>query len=259
MSSTDVLDPRARSALLRIAGADRLLVALDVDGTIAELAPRPQDASVLDEALDAMRRLARVPRTTVAVLSGRARSQLEDLVPLGDLVVLAGSHGAERAGGPVLTPAQTRIRDRLVALVEDLAATVPGALAEPKPTGAALHVRLAEEQAGTAAILDLRRRAEAMPGVHVRTGKAVLELSAVPSGKGAALKAMRAECGAQSVLFVGDDDTDEEAFAMLGPEDLGVKVGDGTTLAAARVPGPRAVVALLDALVTARGRGAAEG
>jgi trehalose-phosphatase len=252
VSTRDALPPDVLEAVGAISATSHLLVAVDVDGTISEIAPRPQDAFVLPGALDALRDLAREDGTTVAVLSGRARQDLESLVPLGADVVLAGSHGVERATGVALDPEQTTLRAQLVALVEEVAASVPGALVEPKPTGAALHVRLAEEQDGAAALARLRRRVAEIPGAHLRTGKAVLELSAVPTGKGPALVAIRTECGADAVLFVGDDDTDEEAFAALGEQDLGVKVGAGATAAGVRVTDPSAVVALLEAVVRAR-------
>jgi trehalose 6-phosphate phosphatase len=253
---TDVrrLDPVLRAELVRVATAQRLLVAVDVDGTISELAPRPQDATVAEGAIHALRELSRTPRTTVAVLSGRSRHELVPMLPIDGDVVLAGSHGAERSAGLTLSPAQAGLRDRLVALVEAEAAAVPGALAEPKTTGAALHVRLVEEPGATAALQRLRRAAETIPEAHLRTGKAVLELSAVPTGKGAALEAIRAECDAVATVFVGDDDTDEEAFAVLGPADLGVKVGAGDTSAQSRVSDPAAVVVLLEALALERSR-----
>ncbi len=54
------------------------------------------------------------------------------------------------------------------------------------------------------------------------------------------------------MLYVGDDVTDETAFAVLGPDDIGVKVGSGETHAAYRVDGPEDVRELLQLLVAER-------
>ena len=71
----------------------------------------------------------------------------------------------------------------------------------------------------------------------------------VRTGKGAALQRLRDAHGSTGVLYVGDDVTDEDAFAVLRPQDVGVKVGGGETLAGYRVADPAAVRDLLHLLV----------
>ena len=73
----------------------------------------------------------------------------------------------------------------------------------------------------------------------------VLELAVVETSKGTALDVLRKRTGADAVLFAGDDVTDEKAFAVLRPGDLGVKVGPGETAAEYRVDDPEQMVALL--------------
>jgi hypothetical protein len=75
-----------------------------------------------------------------------------------------------------------------------------------------------------------------MPGCHVTRGKEVVEVSVVEAGKGVALDRLREQVAAEGVLYAGDDVTDENAFAVLRPGDIGVKVGDGETLAATGCP-----------------------
>ena len=84
--------------------------------------------------------------------------------------------------------------------------------------------------------------------------KEVVEFGVVPMDKGAALTLLRERLGIDSVLFVGDDVTDEKAFAALDPAagDLSVKVGEGETLATQRVPDQVSVVHLLDLFVANR-------
>jgi trehalose 6-phosphate phosphatase len=78
----------------------------------------------------------------------------------------------------------------------------------------------------------------------------VVEAAVVQTGKGAALQRLRVAYAAAAVLYVGDDVTDEDAFAVLRPGDVGVKVGAGDTLATYRVADPVAVRDLLQLLLT---------
>jgi trehalose 6-phosphate phosphatase len=80
----------------------------------------------------------------------------------------------------------------------------------------------------------------------------VCELLLVPTDKGRALTTVRANVGATAVMFLGDDVTDEDAFATLAGPDVGVKVGDGDTIAPFRVGSPDEVAILLTALRTRR-------
>ena len=73
-----------------------------------------------------------------------------------------------------------------------------------------------------------------------------------PSDKGEALTRLRQHAGASAVVYVGDDVTDEDAFAALESDDLGVKVGQGRSLAAYRVRSPDDVADLLERLADAR-------
>jgi trehalose-phosphatase len=87
--------------------------------------------------------------------------------------------------------------------------------------------------------------------VHLTLGKEVVELSVLDTGKGAALRRMRAATHADVVLYAGDDTTDERAFAVLDDDagDVTVKIGPGDTLARHRVGGPEDVVVILELLL----------
>jgi hypothetical protein len=80
----------------------------------------------------------------------------------------------------------------------------------------------------------------------------MVELSAVPSDKGAALDTLRHQVAATAALFLGDDVTDERAFARLAGPDVGVKVGDGRSTAAHRILDTAAVAKVLAYLVEER-------
>jgi len=77
-------------------------------------------------------------------------------------------------------------------------------------------------------------------------------MAVVQVSKGAAIDTLRGRLGADAVLFVGDDVTDETAFTRLRPGDVGVKVGEGDTAAEYRVGTPEDVTELLETLLTAR-------
>ncbi len=85
-----------------------------------------------------------------------------------------------------------------------------------------------------------------------RTGHNIVEYAFRHEGKDTAVAALRAHTAADAVLFAGDDVTDEDALASLHGEDLGVRVGDGPTAAAARVPDISGFVVVLERLVTLR-------
>src|SRR5690606_24625733 len=70
-----------------------------------------------------------------------------------------------------------------------------------------------------------------------RTGNNVLEFSVRSTNKGDALARLRQHANATAVLFAGDDVTDEDAFAVLGSGDVGIKCGSGPTAATFSVPG----------------------
>ena len=78
-----------------------------------------------------------------------------------------------------------------------------------------------------------------------------MELALTAADKGTALVRLRDELGADAVLYLGDDVTDEDAFTALGREDVTVKVGAGTTAAQHRVADLDSVRALLERLATA--------
>jgi trehalose 6-phosphate phosphatase len=187
---------------------------LDFDGTLVELAEAPDLIHVPASLHDLLARLAERLEGRLAIVSGRSIADLER--HLGALrIAVSGSHGLElrlpdgrRSGGaPPEGLAQARHE------IECFAATIPGLLVEEKPAGIALHYRRvpAEEGRVAAFLADLAERT----GLIVQSGKMVAELRPHGTDKGDALRRLMAEpvfAGARP-LFVGDDLTDEDAFA----------------------------------------------
>lgn len=247
-------DPELEAALARLARARTLLVASDFDGTLSEIAPDPAGARAAPGAAAALARLARLPQTHAAVVSGRGRSELGRLIGAPAYVHLAGSHGAEMEFAPshASDPGFADRHARLRREIEAIAAAHEGCRAEIKPISVALHYRGATAPVGEAALKAALAGPARHPGVHVLHGKMVVELAAAEVGKGRALATLRRRLGAEAVVFLGDDLTDEDAFAVLIGPDVGVKVGPGDSRAGLRVAGVSDVVEILTDLAERR-------
>jgi trehalose 6-phosphate phosphatase len=230
---TDDLD----ISLDEIARAPLLLVASDYDGTIAPIVPDPSMAEANRESLVALKALAAMPQTHVAIISGRALKDLASRVSDNEDTHLVGSHGSEfEAGFAVpMPPGSGELLDRLKTELRRIAAQLPGALIEEKPASLAFHYRNSDEQSAAVALEQVFAGPAQWQGVYVRHGKKVLELSVVETDKGDALQRIRQRLGARSVLYLGDDVTDEDAFATLTGPDVAVKVGPGDTRAKFRI------------------------
>lgn len=241
--------------LRELARVPVLLVACDYDGTLAPIIDNPDEARPLRESVAALRQLAAMPDTHVAVISGRALRDLAALSRLPEEIHLVGSHGTEFDVGFAddLSPEQRDLRDRVLGELNDIAQRDHGFIVEPKPAGVAFHYRKAEPEIAAIAVEDVLSGPGSRDGVHVKTGKMVVELSVLDLNKGDALDRLRTDVSAEAVIFAGDDVTDEDAFARLTGPDLGLKVGPGPTLARGRLYDPQSVAQML-ALVAERRR-----
>jgi len=246
-----------------IAAAERLLVALDFDGTVAPLVDDPSTSRVTPAAAEAIARLGALPATWVAFVSGRPLASLAQLTGAGPDALLIGSHGVEvslrgRLADAELSDDERARMARLEAALIELVTAVPGARLEHKPVGYGVHTRLVERTELVAPLQQAAREAaDAIGGFTTRVGKDIVEFSVRAVNKGDGVRMLRElladEAGGPvAVLYAGDDVTDEDAFAVLGEGDLGVKVGEGPTAATARVADVEAFATLLSELATVR-------
>ena len=242
-----------RHALSTVARVPRLLVAADFDGTLAPIVDRPDDARPLPDSTAALSALAGLPSTTAALISGRALRDLATLSGTPAGVHLVGSHGAEFDTGfvhPISDAAMDHL-DMIINALTGIAADYAGATIERKPASVALHVRNAAPNDAQAA-LDRARSAARSWNAHLTEGKAVVEFAIITPDKGRALDDLRRRDDASAVVFLGDDVTDENAFRRLQDPDIGIKVGEGDTLAQYRVKSPDDVAAALAYLLDER-------
>ncbi len=250
------LPTELRRALDAAAGVPGLLVACDYDGTLAPIVPNPADAQPLPAAAAAVEELAALPSTVVALISGRALSTLAQLSGASDRVHLVGSHGSEFDTGFVqpIDAAASALLHQITTELNTIAAQYPGVAVELKPASVALHVRNASAGDGAKALERAAQAAESWRA-QVTDGKAVKEFAVIHTDKGQAVGILRGRHHASSVVYIGDDVTDEKAFRRMLDGDVGVKVGPGETLARYRVDTPEDVATVLDYLCERR-RGA---
>jgi trehalose 6-phosphate phosphatase len=199
--------------LASLAAEPRLAaLVLDVDGTLAPIVDRPEDAVVPPVARTELERLRR-RYALVACVSGRSGADARRIVGVEGLVYV-GSHGLE------LAPEAAEWRERLRAF----AATVDWPV-EDKGVTVSFHWRTAADQDGAERFLRQvagRARAE---GLDARFGRKVLELRPpVDADKGTAVRALVSARGLRRALYAGDDTTDVDAFRAVHELELGIAV-----------------------------------
>lgn len=220
---------------------------LDFDGTLAELAPRPEAVVVPRELIGLLGQLFEQLDGAMALVTGRAQADIEPfLAPLR--LPAAFEHGAvRRPASGVLVQAPTPELGPALAAARALAARHPGLLVEHKQTAMALHFRLAPEmQAECTAAMAAAIAHD--PGLQLLRGKAVVEVKSARVSKGLAIAAFMQEAPflGREPVFAGDDVTDEAGFDVVQQlGGTGVKVGEGPTCAAVRVADPMALRAWL--------------
>ena len=229
-----------------LAEANHLLIASDFDGTLAEIVEDPDLAKPLARSKSALEALAELEDTTVAVISGRRRSDLVDRFDHPEFVLI-GEHGVDY-GNSTGPESEGLALARL--LVDTAVEATPRARVEHKTRAVGFHYRAVADPA--AIVEQLRLDAASIKGIKVVEGKKILELTDSSVDKGAALAELRRSLGADRVVFMGDDLTDETAFAVLQNGDVGVHVGIGPTLANVTVADPTALADLLERLLSAR-------
>jgi trehalose 6-phosphate phosphatase len=218
---------------------------LDFDGTLVDIAERPE-AVIVDPGLPALlTRLRERCGGALAIVTGRAVSVIECFLP-GLGLDICGLHGMERRIGGHLQRIEPAGLPALRAAVPKLAARlspIPGVLIEDKGESVALHWRLAPDaaqqvrEAANSVLRDLGAN------FRLQDGKAVVEIVPEASGKGRAVEALlnAPPYRGRRPLFAGDDVTDENGFRAVEPlGGVSIKIGPGETAAARRIDSPAA-------------------
>jgi trehalose-phosphatase len=226
----------------------RAAILLDVDGTLAPIVERPEDAAVPDETRSLLRALAG-RYALVACISGRSSAEARRVVGVDELFYV-GTHGLE------LAPDADAWRDQ----IERFAATVewPEEWTEDKGLSLSLHYRQSSNPEHARHELEQIAESAGEVGLEARFGRMMLEiLPPVAADKGSAVRTLLDERGLERALYAGDDSTDLDAFRALERLALGVCVAlvsnespPGLAEAAdVVVAGPKELVELLGSLL----------
>jgi trehalose 6-phosphate phosphatase len=254
----DVLHRRHRAALDRFLdpgqagepGEGRtVLLAFDYDGVLAPLVKEPSGARMRPSTRALLRRLSR--RYPVAIVSGRAYRDVAAFVD-GLVPTIVGNHGFE-LGRPTPVPAAVARKVRgWRRRLERALDGVEGIHFEDKRSTLAVHYGLT--RAWRRSERAVYEAANQLEGTRLIAGKRVLNVLPhdFPS-KGDAVRALVARLGCDGALYVGDDVTDEDAFAVGAPLVFGIHVGKGPSLAPWRLRSQADVDRLLALLLAARG------
>ncbi|MEO8653670.1 MAG: trehalose-phosphatase [Ramlibacter sp.] len=216
---------------------------LDFDGTLVDLASQPEAITVPAGLVGTLQVLGEYLEGALALISGRPIEQIDRyLHPLH--LPVAGVHGTERrGGGGAITLLATHPMQRVEEAVAGLTARHPQLRVENKRGSVAVHYRQAPEL--EALCLKVMEAAVAdSPGLTLLRGKMVVEAKPGGTSKGHAIEAFLQEppFAGRTPIFVGDDFTDEVGFATVQRmQGLGVKVGEGPSVAWQRIASPAAL------------------
>jgi trehalose-phosphatase len=264
------LRPADSEVASTLARAARVFCFLDYDGTLAPLAPTPDAAAPLPGSATLLRALVEQCAVDLAIVSGRPIADVRRVLEVPG-VYYVGVHGAELCApdGPVhlangvdaVRPAMSEIRRRL----EQTVGTRTGILIEDKGVAVACHYRLASvvdavaaRAAVTAVVEDYQRRGAP---ITVSDGHAVREIRPAGVDKGTAVYTLLAVYAPDALpVYVGDDRTDEDAFATLASPAITIRVGTASesTHARYRVETPADVQVFLRGVLALRRRPHAE-
>jgi trehalose-phosphatase len=235
-----------------VAGEGRLLLMTDYDGTLTPIVDDPADALLAEDTREQLLRIARSPRGSVAIISGRGLEDLRARVAIPE-VIYAGCHGLE-VMGPHLEfrhPDAVAQQTMLSAVGETLARrapTVSGMRVEAKGLAVAVHYRhVAADEIRRVEIELARAIREQGSRLKIFHGTKVIEvLPQVAWTKGECARwihervlAAGPGSGPALWLYLGDDWTDEHAFEVLNGLALTIRVGDA-------VPASKATYRLRD-------------
>jgi trehalose 6-phosphate phosphatase len=208
-----ILSSQNRQVLRKFASS-KTLIAFDFDGTLAPIVSDPRNA--------VMRRLTKLWLADLAalyptiVISGRARKDVRSRLRGIPLKAIVGSHGIEPWS---TTPAMERAVKRWLPLLRSRLRQFPGVAVENKRFSVAIHYR--QEPHKQAARAAIAATVHALGAVRCIGGKQVVNIFAADAPhKGHALNRELSRLGCTRAIYIGDDDTDEDVFAILSTRQL---------------------------------------
>lgn len=196
--------------------AKSIALLLDVDGTLIDIGPSPNEVHVGDDLRDSLARLSRATGGALALVSGRPIADLDALFAPLKLPAIGG-HGAELRVREVISSAAPLPQD-LRRHLSDAATPGSGIIVEDKGYSLALHYRKApQHEDRLRSHIAAGRAAFPAEATEVLLGKAVLEVKRPNVNKGDGVRELMRHppFAGRMPVFVGDDVTDESVFAVL--------------------------------------------
>ncbi len=244
-----ILAKRHASALAAFATGN-VLAAFDYDGTLAPIAPDPKAAPMRPRTRRLLKAVA--DRYPCVVISGRRRDDLARCLDGIVVAHLAGNHGAEPWGKKAVHAARVR---KWRSQLEGQLSRFRGIVIEDKKYSLTIHFRHARPKRSALAAIDLA--VGALRGARAIPGKETVNL--LPRGavnKGHAIERARSLLGCDLVIYVGDDDTDEDAFVHApAARMMGIRIGQlRRSRATYHLKDQREIDALLQRLISLRGK-----
>lgn len=224
-----------------------MAVFLDFDGTLAPIQNDPDSVALPEAGAARLLKLSDYLDGALAVISGRALSDLSIRVPRG--VWRLGGHGLDAAApGAVPRKEAASAPETLTQKIQDLIATAPNCWMEQKGPVLAVHYR-ANPDAGSMLSEGLQTILLDYPDYRLQSGKMVFEAKPISADKGLALSRLlgMAPFAGRKPVMIGDDTTDEAAMQVaISAGGYGIKVGDGPSVATHRLQDPEEVWAWLN-------------
>jgi trehalose 6-phosphate synthase/phosphatase len=254
IAKTPMLTSLRRDNLVRnIKGAQNRLLIFDYDGVLAAFKDRPEDAYPTPDLLNTLRYLAAQKLTTVAIVSGRSKADLDKW--FRDLpIFLSAEHGATfKYGSKNWQQAYSSSlswKKTLRPVLEKHAADTPGAFVEEKDFSLVWHYRSASvyfAQKNIAILKSALKPILKQFGIKMFMGNKILEIKDPRINKGLAVSELLNK-PYDFILAMGDDFTDEDMFKVLPKRAITIKVGPGKTSARYRVNNVSQVLELLNNL-----------
>ena len=232
----------------------RVLIALDFDGTLAPIVPRPEDAALPAETLLILRQLASSRGVFLAIVSGRSIRDVSSRVPVPG-IVFSGNHGLETQGLGLdgQSPQAQQLRSKLNAISADLAAYfagLEGIHIEDKQLSLSIHYRKVPDQWQASVISQIDTALQDFPEFRTQPGHKVMEIvPALPINKATAVQRLlsRLRLPQRACFFAGDDIADENVFRAF-PNAVTVSVSQKITAARWIADSPADLAGLLAAL-----------
>jgi len=230
----DYLFDHIETMLDRIGRVERVFFLLDYDGTLTDIVPHPDQAYLSEEMKATLAVLRKIPKISVAIVSGRSLRDIRDRVGLRGIYYV-GNHGLEifepKSGTKQLLPKEmVKGLEQICARLSCEFKGMEGILLEDKKCTLAVHYRNADSRWIPSILFALEQQIKtSMIPLQLCFGKKVFEIrpkSRMNKGTAVSFLLSKAKRKGMLPIYIGDDRTDEDAFRVLKRKGITISVGE---------------------------------